>query len=88
MSSIQSYLFIYNQLIYLFVQFEVLYSELQEQQLEEVQKIDNKVKWINIGRVNLENNSNNIILLKFDNDIQLEDVRESHVIIQINLCYK
>ena len=82
MSSIQSYLFIYNHLIYLFVQFEVLYSELQEQQLDETQKIDNKVKWINIGAVNLENNSNNIILLKFDNDIQLEDVRESHVIIQ------
>ena len=72
----------------LFVQFAVLYSELQEQQLEEVQKIDNKVKWINIGAVNLENNSNNIILLKFDNDIKLEDVRESHVIIQKNLCYK
>jgi hypothetical protein len=41
MTNEKSYLFIHNQSIYLFVQFEGLYSELQEQQREETKKIDN-----------------------------------------------
>jgi hypothetical protein len=42
------YLIIHIQSIYLFVQFEGLYSELQEQQREETKKIDNKMKRMNL----------------------------------------
>ena len=48
MTMAQSCLFIYNQSNYLFVQFEVIYSELEEQQREETKNIDTKVKWMNL----------------------------------------
>jgi hypothetical protein len=38
----------YNQSIFLFVLFKVIYLELEEQQRDETKKIDNKVKWMKL----------------------------------------
>ncbi len=47
MTSVESCLFIYNQLIFLFIQYEVIYPELKNN--NEMRKIiDTKVKWMKL----------------------------------------